>query len=161
MIDANLPRWIMSSLAVYFKDVADDISLTFYVEGVDERSIDTMEEEHAELRVDGPFLREISNSYWRVHVDVNIMLTDYMSMSTENAYTINNWGGAFLVAMMDPIPIYRLGTGASDDGSLIGCLTQRTGFSEPVRLIHFGQISREDRIRQAVVDGRFEMYLSM
>jgi hypothetical protein len=151
----------MASIAVYFKDVADTLSLTFFVEGVDEREPDTMRQEHAELRVSGPYVRELSYNYWRVHIDINIMLTDYMKMSTEDAYDINRWGGAFLVAMMDPIPIFRLGTGAGDDGSLVGCLTQRKGFAEPARLIHFGQVSREDRIRQAVVDGRFEMYLSM
>jgi hypothetical protein len=161
MLDANLARWTMASIAVYFKDVADTISLTFFVEGVDEREPDTMRQEHAELRVSGPYVRELSHDYWRVHIDINIMLTDYMKMSTEDAYDINRWGGVFLTAMTDPIPIFRFGTGPDDDGSLVGCLTQRKGFSEPARLIHFGQVSREDRIRQAVVDGRFEMYLSM
>ena len=160
-MNANLARWTAASINVYFKAVADNISLTYFVEGVDERDSSTMLEEHAELRLSGPFIREISNGYWRVHVDVNIMLTDQMKMSTEGAYDIHDWGGAFLTAMMEPIPVYRLGTGGEDDQSLVGCLTQRTGFSEPARLIHFGQVSREDRIRQAVVDGRFEMYLSM
>jgi hypothetical protein len=151
----------MSSIAVYFKTVADALSLTYFVEGVDERESDTMRVEHVELRVNGPFIREVSRNYWRVHIDVNILLMDYMDMSTENAYDINQWGGEFLAAMMEPIPIYRLGTGLNDDDSLVGCLTQRTGFAEPARLIHFGQISKEDRIRQAAVDGRFEMYLTM
>jgi hypothetical protein len=161
MMNANLARWTAASINVYFKAVADTISLTYFVEGVDERDDSTMLEEHAELRLSGPFIREISNGYWRVHVDVNIMLTDQMKMSTEGAYDIHDWGGAFLAAMTEPIPVYRLGTGGQDDQTLVGCLTQREGFSEPARLIHFGQVSRVDRIRQAVVDGRFEMYLSM
>jgi hypothetical protein len=160
-MDANLARWTVASIAVYFKSVADGLSLTFFVDGVDEREPDTMREEHAELRVSGPMVRELSHNYWRIHVDINILLTDQMKMSTESAYDINHWGGTFLTAMTEPIPVYRYGDGADDDGSLVGCLTQRRGFSEPTRLIHFGQISREDRIRQAVVDGRFEMYLSM
>jgi len=160
-MDANLARWIQASLAVYFQTVASSLSLTFFVEGVDEREADTMQEEHCELRINGPFIREISRGYWRVHVDINILLTDYMKMSTEDAYDINRWGGTFLVSYTENIPIFRLGSGVDDDGTLVGCLTQRTGFSEPARLIHFGQVSREDRIRQAVVDGRFEMYLSM
>ena len=160
MMDTNLARWIQASLAVYFEPVAAGLNLPFFVEGVDERETDVMEVEHCELRVNGPFIREVSKDYWRVHIDINVMLTDYMRMSTEDAYDINRWGGEFLVAMMENIPIYRFGDGADDDGSLVGCLTQRTGFSEPARLIHFGQVSREERIRQAVVDGRFEMYLS-
>lgn len=160
-MDENISRWIQASLAVYFDTVAATIPLTFFVEGVDERSDDSMQVEHAELRVNGPYVREVSRNYWRIHVDINVMLTDYMKMSTESAYDINHWGGVFLNAMLENLPIFKLGSGVDDDGSLIGCLTQRTGFSEPVRLIHFGQVSREDRIRQAVVDGRFEMYLSM
>lgn len=160
-MDVNLARWIMSSIAVYFKPIADSLSLTYFVDGVDERETDTMRVEHAEVRVNGPNIREISKGYWRVHVDINIMLTDYMQMSSENAYDINQWGGAFLAAMMNPIPIYRFGSRGDDDDSLIGCLTQRSKFAEPAKLIHFGQVSIEDRIRQAVVDGRFEMYLTM
>lgn len=160
-MDVNLSRWIMASLAVYFKVVADNLSLTYFVEGVDERSEDSMRTEHVELRVNGPFVSEISRDYWRVHIDINILLIDYMDMSTEGGYDLNQWGGEFLAAMLDPIPIYRLGSGGDDDDSLVGCLTLRKGSSEPVRLLHFGQISKEDRIRQAAVDGRFEMYLTM
>jgi hypothetical protein len=160
-MNANLARWTAASIAVYFKATADAIPLTFFVEGVDERTSDSMLEEHAELRINGPYIREVSSGYWRVHLDINIMLTDQMKMSDENGYDIHTWGGEFLSAMVEPIPVFRFGGGVEDDDSLIGCLTQRTGFSEPARLIHFGQVSREDRIRQAVVDGRFEMYLSM
>ena len=160
-MDVNLARWTMSSIAVYFKTVADNLSITYFVEGVDERESDTMRVEHVELRVNGPYVRELSRNYWRVHIDVNILLIDYMTMSTENAYDINQWGGEFLAAMTGTIPIYRLGAGVIDDDSLVGCLTQRTGISEPARLIHFGQISKEDRIRQAAVDGQFEMYLTI
>lgn len=158
-MDVNLSRWILASVATYFKVVADSLNLTYFVEGIDERESDTMRAEHVELRVNGPNIREVSKDYWRAHVDINILLIDYMDMSTENAYDLNQWGGEFLAAMMKPIPIYRLGTGVNDDDTLVGCLTQRKGISEPARLIHFGQISKTDRIRQAAVDGKFEMYV--
>lgn len=158
-MDENLARWIESSIAVYFSAVATALSLTLFVEGIDERSEDTMNQEHAELRVNGPYIKELSKDYWQIHVDINILLVDYMKMSNENAYDINNWGGKFLVAMTTPIPIYRFGDGVDDDDSLIGCLKPRIDFSEPVRLVHFGQVNRVNRIRQAGVDGRFEMFL--
>jgi len=158
-MDVNLARWILASVATYFKTVADALSLAYFVEGVDERAPDTMRVQRVELRVNGPFVREISHDYWRAHVDINALLVDFMDMSTENAYDLNQWGGEFLAAMLEPIPIYKLGEGAGDDEALIGCLTPRRGTSEPARLIHFGQISKEDRIRQAAVDGRFEMYV--
>lgn len=155
-MDDRFPRWLMSSLSVYFSDVATAIPLTYYVEGVDERSDETMEEQHAELRISGPFVTKVSSNYWRVHVDINVMLTDYMTLTQENSYEIATWGGKFLEAMLQKIPIYQYG----DGGALVGCLTVRRGFSDPVRLIHFGQVSRVDRVRQAVVDGKFEMILT-
>ena len=82
-------------------------------------------------------------------------------MSVEDAYGIARWAGKFEQAMTERIPIYKYGTDAGDDQSLIGCLTQRKGTSESIKLVYFGQISREDRIRQAVVDGRYEMYLKI
>jgi len=156
----NIARWITASVADYFKAKADGIPLPFLVEGVDERTGEDMTESHAELRVSGPFVKEVSKNYWRAHVDINVMLTSFMQMTRENAYDLNRWGGIFLAAMMVPIPIFRYGIGAGDDETLIGCLTQRKGFSEPARLISFGQISQVERVRQAVVDGKFEIFVS-
>lgn len=161
ILDADLARWVFASVAVYFKSIADGLSLPLLVEGVDERESDTMREDHAELRLTGPFVREVSHGCWRTWTDINILLTGRMLMSREDAYGIARWGGKFTQAMTDRIPVYKYGPDVGDDDSLIGCLTQRKGKAESIRLVHFGQISREDRIRQAVVDGRYEMYLNM
>jgi hypothetical protein len=82
-------------------------------------------------------------------------------MSREDAYGIMRWGGEFESAMNERIPVYKLGPDVGDDDSLLGCLTMRKGQSESVKLFHFGQITSTDRVRQAVVDGRYEMYLEM
>lgn len=158
-LDENLARWVFASVAVYFKGIADGLSLPLLVEGVDERESETMEEDHAELRLSGPFVREVSHGMWRTWTDINILLTTRMLMSQEDAYEIARLGGKFEQAMTARIPIYKYGPDVGDDDSLIGCLTHRKGKAESIRLIHFGQISRTDRIRQAVVDGRYEMYL--
>jgi len=160
-MNEHLARWTLASVAKYFYTVSSGLGLQYFVEGVDERNATDMEQEHAELRVNGPFVAEVSNNCYRVYIDINILLTDYMRMSSENAYQIDIWGGKFLSSMFSPIPIYKYGTGVDDDSTvLVGCLTQRRGLSEPIRLIRFGQVSRTDRIRQAAVDGRFEMILT-
>jgi len=41
-----------------------------------------------------------------------------------------------------------------------GPLTLRSGKRDAVRVIHFGQISRDDRIRQSAVDARYHLFLS-
>jgi hypothetical protein len=160
-LDENLARWVFASISVYFKNIADGLSLPLLVEGIDEREPDTMREDHVELRVSGPFVREVSHGCWRTWTDINILLTCRMMMSQEDAYDIMRWGGEFEQAMTERIPIYKYGPDAGDDSTLIGCLTHRKGKAESIRLIHFGQISRVDRVRQAVVDGRYEMYLTL
>lgn len=158
-LDENLARWVFASISVYFKSIANGLNLPLLVEGVDEREPEEMQEDHAELRVSGPFVREVSHGMWRTWTDINVLLTDRMMMSSEDAYGIARWGGKFEQAMTERIPVYKYGPDVGDDQSLIGCLTHRKGMAESIRLIYFGQISREDRIRQAVVDGRYEMYL--
>lgn len=160
-LNENLARWVFASISVYFKNIADGLSLPLLVEGVDEREPETMREDHAELRVNGPFVREVSQGCWRTWTDINILLTNRMMMSQEDAYGIARWGGKFSQAMTERIPVYKYGPAVGDDGSLVDCLTQRKGRAESIRLVHFGQISREDRIRQAMVDGRYEMYLKL
>jgi len=160
-LDADLARWVFASIAVHFKTIADGLNLPLLVEGVDERESEIMREDHVELRISGPFVKEISHGYWRTQTDINILLMNRMAMSTEDAYGIARWGGKITQAMAERIPIYKYGSDVGDDESLIGCLTQRIGKSESVRLVHFGQIDRTDRIRQSVVDGRYEMYLKM
>jgi hypothetical protein len=158
-MNKNLARWIMASIAQYFSSTAAALNLTYFVDGIDERTSDNMENEHVEVRINGPFVREVSHNYWNINIDLNILLTDYMDLSTENAHEISSWVGAFLVDMTKNIPIYKYGTGVDDDNSLIGCLTQRKGISQPFQINYFGQISKVDRIRQATLDGHYEMNL--
>jgi hypothetical protein len=161
VLDKDLARWVFASIAVYFQSIATGISLPLLVEGIDERDSEIMRADHAELRINGPFVKEVSHNCWRTWTDINILLTDRMQMSQEDAYGIMRWGGEFESAMNERIPVYKLGPDVGDDDSLLGCLTMRKGQSESVKLFHFGQINSTDRIRQSVIDGRYEMYLEM
>jgi len=160
-LNENLARWVFASIAVYFESIAAGLSLPLLVEGIDERDSEKMRVDHAELRINGPFVKEVSHNCWRTWTDINILLTDRMMMTQEDAYGIMRLGGAFESAMNERIPIYKLGPDADDDDSLLGCLTMRKGQSESVKLFHFGQIDSTNRIRQSVIDGRYEMYLEM
>ena len=80
----NWPRWIAASVAVYYKAVADGLNLPVLIEGIDERKADVMSVDHAEVRVNGPFIVQLSAGYFRLNVDSNILLTDIME--GEQAY---------------------------------------------------------------------------
>ena len=160
-MNEHLARWTTASIVDYFKTITLGLALPMFVEGLDEHSAQLMEIDRAELQINGPLVREVSKDYWRLHVDVNILIIDHMQMRLENAYSSIAWGGKLLSAMMDPIPVFKYGTGAADTGALVGCLTQRMGISEPARLINYGQVSVDARIRQSAVAGQFEMFVSL
>ena len=147
----------MASVAVYFKAVTDGIPLPLLTEGVDERESETMHYNHAELRVTGPFITEPSHNYYILHVDINVLFTELMGASKTNAYEIISWCGIIQSAMDGPIDVFRYGSEEGDDQEWIGCLVPRRGRFDANKVMHFGQISRTDRIRQSEVDGRFKM----
>lgn len=159
MINPNWARWIMASSSVYFKAISDTIPLPFTVEGVNEKTIEELHADHAELRINGPHIIEMSKDFYDLKVDLNILLTDLMKETNENAYAIQLWCGVFQASMDGPIPIYKYGSELGDDSTLIGCLTARHGKYDATRVLHFGQVHKTDRIRQSVVDGKFHIEL--
>jgi len=159
-MDENLARWILASIADHFQSVASGLSLPYFVDGIDERDESTMRASHVELRVTGPFIKEVSNNYFMVDVYINFYLTKQMAIAGADAYDIIRWAGKFQDVMLLPVPIYKFGSGAGDDGSLVGCLVVKKGKNEAVRIYHYGQISKDDRVRQSEVDALFGMELT-
>ena len=152
----NLPRWIFASLAKHFEVVSATNNIPYFVEGVDERDKDNMQGSHSELRVTGPFIKEIANGQYHVEAVLNILVTFNMDMKG-SAYEIVQWCGIFQDEMLAPLPVYKLGDGPDDDQSLVGCLRAKGGSRDAVRVFHFVQVHITDRIRQSEVDGIFEM----
>jgi hypothetical protein len=162
MANPHWTRWIHSSVAKYLKTVATTNSLAVLIEGVDDRD-DPFQEapDRIEIRVNGPFSQEISHNYHRILVDVNVLLISQMGDQTRNVWDHDRYLGVFHEAMDGRIPIYRFGTGPEDDDdSLLGCLVPRSGKNDSIRVLQFGQIDTTDRLRQGMVDARYEMYLN-
>lgn len=158
-------RWFMSSIAEYLNTtVAVPNSLPFLVEGLDDRTEDFMQAPYrAECRVNGPWTRELSKNYWRIWVDINVLLIFQMGGSPTDVYSLDKIAGKFHSAMDTSIAIFRTGLITDDpqnDGSILGCLSPRDGKNDSVRVIHFGQPSKTDRLRQAEIDGRYFTYLN-
>lgn len=159
-MDENLARWIFASVANHFQSVASGLLLPYFVEGVDERDGDTMRVDHVECRVTGPFIKEVSNNWHTVDVGINFLFMKQMSIAGADAYDIVRWTGKFMNVMLEPVPIYKYGPDLGDDDSLIGCLVVKKSRNEAVRIYHFGQISKEDRIRQSEIDALYGMELT-
>lgn len=155
----DLPRWAYASLAKHFNDLAVANSIPFFVEGVHERDEDRMAISHAELRVTGPYAKQVDSSRYAVDVVANIMLISLMD-SKGSAYEIVQWGGIFQDALLSPIPVYKYGDGADDTGALIGCLRHKKNRRDQAKLFHFGQMDRTDRVQQSELDAVLEMWVS-
>ncbi len=151
-MDKNLARWIFQSVAKHFQSVANGISLPYFVEGIDERSEDTMRVSHVELRVTGPEVKEVSKGYYKAKLIINFLFTKNMDEASADAFDLIQWTGVFAHEMLEPIPVYRKGTGPQDDDSLVGCIRVHEGRNEAVRIWHFGQLDKDTRVRQSEVD---------
>ena len=154
-------RWIVSSIIEHFSStVMAPQNIPFITEGIDERDDTFMsEEDRAELRINGPFSRELSARYWRIWVDINILVTSYLGGQEKDAYTLERNLGLIAEFTDTSIPIKRHGLGVGDDGTTLGCLRPRNGKRDSVRTINFGQMSKTDRLRQSQIDARYAMTL--
>jgi len=156
----NWARWIFASIAKTLNAVADANGIEAIVEGVDDET-DTFTEatDHVEIRISGPFTKEMSGEY-RIQMDVNVVLTSRFDGKQKNRHSILTNAGLFHSAMDRAILIYKYGSGVEDDDSYLGCLVPRSGKNDTVRVIHFGKVDPTDRVKQSVIDARYEMFLS-
>lgn len=153
----NWPRWIFASIADHFKTVAEDNTIPFLIEGIEDRTSEKIRQaDHAELRINGPVTKELSKDYFQLNLNVNIILQSFMD--EHNAYTIVQNAGVFFAAM-GPIGVYKYGNGPDDDGSFLGCLILRDDLAEPRFVSHFGQLKEDVRLRESMVGGKYKICL--
>jgi len=156
--DLNWPRWVQASVADHFKVLAVAQGYATLIEGIDERTTAFMEStDRIEIRVNGPSIAEWSNNYYHFEVSANILIFSHMGGSLPNAYDGTTMTGHMARAASLPISVFKYGTGVDDDQSLIGCLNLKRGSKESVKVFHFGEINKEDRLRQFGVDVSLEM----
>jgi hypothetical protein len=128
---------MQASIGKYLKTVAETNTIPAILEGIDDRSPTFMEsEDRVEIRINGPFTKELSAGYHRLYVDVNVLVNSMMGGVTKRAYTLDEILGVFHNAMDGAIAVYRFGTGPDDDAeSLLGCLTPRPGKNDSIRVL--------------------------
>ncbi len=156
----NWARWIFASIAKNLNTVADDNGIEAIVEGVDDETDGfTQATDHVEIRISGPFTKEMSGEY-RIQMDVNVILTSRFDAKQKNRHLLLTNAGLFHAAMDGAILIYKYGDGVEDDDSYLGCLVPRSGKNDTIRVIHFGKVDPTDKVKQSVVDARYEMFLA-
>ena len=156
-MNVNLPRWLFTSLSDHFSTVAGTITgLNFYVEGVDEPEVGDFQNDSAVFKMNGPVARQGSGTFEWYSVELIVVLTDIIQLTADNAFSIYEWAGVFQGSFLnDAIQIFRYGTGVEDDQSLIGCLEPDPTLTNNVRVVTYGQVDKDLRIKQVSVNGRF------
>jgi len=156
----NWARWIFASIAKTLTAVATTNSIPVIVEGIDdETDTFTKETDRVEIRINGPYTRQLSGEY-QIFMDVNIILTSRFGGQQKNRHAILTNAGLFHSAMDQAILIYKYGSTLVDDDSYLGCLVPRSGKNDTIRVLHFGKVDPTDKVKQSVVDARYEMFLS-
>lgn len=157
----NWTRWIFASVAKNLSAVATTNSIPVIVEGInDETDTFTEDTDHIEIRISGPYSRKLPGNEYHIHMDVNVILTSRFDGAQKNRHALLTNAGLFHESMDQAILIYRYGNSVGDDSSYLGCLIPRSGKNDTIRVIHFGKVDPTDKVKQSVVDARYEMYLS-
>jgi len=156
MVNVNWSRWIFASITKHFYDNLN-ASLKVYVEG--QRRVNLRDQENfCEVRVDGPYLTEVSKGNYRIYSEVNVVVQHHMSDS--NWHTIHtNIGlvqGAFTT-----IPIYKYGSGVQDDDSLLCCLELVQDARNDLETNQLGQIGPDKQLMMATIEGHYECLLEV
>lgn len=160
----NWPRWIFASVSYRMSQVNSNIPLL--IEGVDERTDAFLKAPNkVEVRINGPFLK-VQQSDVLVWTDINTLLTHHMDGTTSSRHELHRLAGLYQAALSAPIEVWNYGNelGDFDEGDpdsqvFLGCLVNRRGRGDYTKFFYFGQIDETDRVTQAIIDARYEMFL--
>ena len=118
-LNPNWARWTFASVAKFLKELAQTADIPALMEGLDERTTAFMEApQRVELRMSGPFTKELSIDYFELSVDLNALFTSRYEIDG-NQYDINKIVGQFHAALSDAFPILRLGDQSGEGGGFV------------------------------------------
>lgn len=157
-MNVNLPRWIFSSMSEHFRTIAPS-GVRYFVEGVDEEEALDFQSDSMLFRMDGPIAHQSSGGEEWYRVEIQVLLTDLVGLTNDNAYDIYSWAGIVQGDMLNnSLPVYRYGSGPEDDQSLVGCLEPDTTVRNNIRVASYGMVDKDWRVKQVSVNGKFVLY---
>ena len=148
------PRWIMASISKHF--TANIQGLPLYIEGQHRNS--NLPKDQLELRVDGPYMTEVSRKYWRLYIEVSVLVTSLLDNT--NYHRLQTNFGLVATAFTD-IDAYKLGTGVDDTQEWFACLQliQDDSRRERIQINNFGIIEASSQLQQGSIEGHYEAFI--
>ena len=158
-VDPNWARWVFASLATLLKGVAEDCNLPVIVEGLDERTTAFMEAtDRVEIRITGPFTRDLSRNYYELSVDANAVLSAAMRAartSTPFSKPSAHSRPPLTLPSLSTSSATRKATTARSLSASWSHEARRRGASAA---LWTGRLT--DRIKQTLVDARYLSYVT-
>lgn len=151
-MDSNWTRWTIASIVKHFDALRQGVHL--HVEG--RERITPEPKKRFELRIDGPYTKELSANYWQLDFEVNVLITQVRD--TSDAYSMDRLKGIVQAAFTRTIVARKLGD-TPDPGDTLGCLILRSDGREGIMTSEFGLIDASQGLRQATVEGHYRMEL--
>lgn len=153
-IEVNMGRWAVASLAIHLKTLVEaTLSMQFFVEGVDREERSWFQADSAVLRVSGPIPKQGIGTT-RYKFEAMVMLTDLVD-DTSNGFLNHDRLGEIANALCGPVPVLKYG----GDSSQVGCLDIDKDAKEPLRIVHFGKLDKDNEVVQAAVIAKYEICL--
>jgi len=152
-MNPHWPRWIFASISKFFADRLTPL----YIEG---QFRQPGVKDLYELRIDGPYCTEESHNYWRLYVEVSVLVQS--TMDATDYHRIHKSCG-LAAAVFTAIPLYKFGDGVDDDpDEQWGCLqlAQDVGKRERIQINHFGIIDQNTALQQSSVEGHYVTHIS-
>lgn len=154
MIDKNWARWIFASLSVHFENGRGTVPM--YVEGQDRNTASL--NEYIELRIDGPYYKELSKTYYQLDLECNVLCC--AKRDNIDNHKIHRITGLISSLFKTDISVFKYGDGPDDNPTIfVGCLIRRDEKREEIVTSHFGQIDPDIPVLQATVEAHYRMHL--
>lgn len=157
MTKVHIPRWLFASVTKHFDNALSAYNV--FIEGQPRTAlkdkVDTIE-----IRMDGPYLTEMTKNHFYLTVEINILIQ--CIKNDKDYHKIHRLAGVVLNEFKYGIPIYKYGDGVDDTGEQIGCLERMEvpgDKRDRIQVNHFGQIDPKVPIDQSSVEGHYRMDL--
>lgn len=148
-MDKNFTRWVHASVRQFVSDQRTTLSSTIKIFNEADIRQTNKDLEHLELRIDGPFDRNIGTAAdIDIRFEINI-LVNTVYHENEIFRHQNNMGVAAAI-LNNRIPVYKIGS-PTDDRSLIGYLQ----LDSEILTSNFGQIDNAVQVQQATVEAHY------
>ena len=143
-------RWILASVSKHFDA---NVNLTMFVEGDPRSTKDAVD--FFELRLGGPDIRLLNPNYWKLEVNINILLQS--TIDDTDTHKLQKKVGMIIEAFTTSINVYRYGARTlGDDETLLGCMVIT---DEPLDIKHFGQLEPRLKVQQSSIEGNYELFI--